>query len=88
VKSIIGMMLEKFPVVTHVCEAWTAPDFKFQPSEHPEKQDIVAVAIYSGSSVYMTTCNADERNRRVEKATLFKASAVGGRMAYQHPQSH
>lgn len=88
VPKFIEAMLVSFPVVMHVCEAWGAPSAEFNPSEHPEKKDIISFVIYSGSGVYVSTCDADEKKFIVTKGGLFKAGFVGGRMAYQPPTAH
>lgn len=42
-----ALMLERWPMVAHVFEAWEAPDDSMPAHVHPQRHDIVAVMLHT-----------------------------------------
>ena len=84
----VGQMLNKFPVVAHICEAWEAPSADVLAVEHPERKDVIAIVIYTESSAFTASCEVNPKNQTVKKGELHETVSLQGRMAHQLPQKH
>jgi hypothetical protein len=84
----IEKLLEQFPMVVHVFEAWTAPDTTVKPSEHPDRKDTVQMMFYTEASVHVSTCQKDVENNTVTKGELIRPDEIGGRLTKHTPTTH
>ena len=81
-------MLERWPMVAHVCEAWEAPDQSAPPHAHPLRYDIVSVMLHTTDMAAMASCRVDIDKKTIQRAELFFPTHVGGRLGVQLPQRH
>lgn len=88
VNRLRAEMLEKWPMVAHVFEAWAAPDESVAPSTHPLRYDVVNVALHTSDMAAVAMCRADAENRSVVKADLIYPDQIGGRLGRELPTRH
>ncbi len=81
-------MLEHWPMVAHVFEAWGAPDASVAPSAHPLRYDIVNIALHTSDMAAVGMCRADSKAKTVEKADLIYPDKIGGRLGLDLPTRH
>lgn len=88
IPGCVGFMLKRNHVVSHSCEAWSAPDKSVPPSKHPFRKEVFNIVIYTEASIYMATCEFNKIARTVVKAELIEADTLLGRMAYSPAAKH
>lgn len=81
-------MLQKWPMVAHVFEAWAAPDASVPASEHPQRYDIVSVMLNTIDMVAAASCRVDPGKKTIERGELLYLSGVGGRLGRELPTRH
>ena len=81
-------MLERWPMVAHVFEAWAAPDAAVAPSLHPLRYDVVNVALHTSDMAAVAMCRANASRRTVEKTDLIYPDQIGGRLGRELPTRH
>jgi len=81
-------MLQKWPMVAHVFEAWAAPDASVPASEHPDRYDIVSVMLNTSDMVATASCRVDPDKKTIERGELLYPSGVGGRLGRELPTRH
>jgi len=81
-------MLDKWPMVVHVCEAWAAPDLSAAPHAHPLRYDIVSVMLHTLDMVASAACRVDVARRTIERSDLLFPDQVGGRLGCELPTRH
>lgn len=84
----VERMLLKWPLVAHVTEAWAAPPDGIEPSDHPERKDIIAILIHSQDAAMTASCEVDETLRTVNKAVLRQVEKIGGRLGRNFETRH
>lgn len=80
VQHLLADMLERWPMVAHVFEAWVAPDASTAPSKHAMRQDVVCFMLHTTDVVAAAQCRADAASRTLEKAPLLYPDRVAGTM--------
>lgn len=80
VAHLLPAMLEQWPMVVHVFEAWMAPDPSSAPSAHPHRQDIVYISLHTTDVVAAANCLANPIIPSLEKAPLLFPDRVEGTM--------
>lgn len=80
VSHLLPTMLEQWPMVVHVFEAWMAPDASSAPSAHPRRQDIVAIALHTTDVVAAANCLVNPIGPSLTKAQLLYPDRVEGSM--------
>ena len=81
-------MLNKWPMVAHVFEAWAAPDATVAPSIHPLRYDVVNVVLHTSDMAAVAVCRANAEMKTVEKADLEHQYQLGGRLGRELPTRH
>lgn len=77
----IQNMLDRWPVVVHVMEAWEAPPGSIPAHEHPEKKDIIAITIHADGIASAASCEVNAATREVKKGPLLAVQKMEGRFA-------
>jgi hypothetical protein len=88
VPMLRSQMLERFPMVAHVFEAWEAPDQSMPAHAHPLRHDIVSAMFHTIDMVAVATCRVDVKERTIERAELIFPEHLGGRLGVELPQRH
>jgi len=78
-------MLEKWPLVAHVCEMWADPDASVPPHEHPDRQDIVGITLHTLDCVAIASCPTNEAEKTVERGELLMPIEMSGRFGRKIP---
>lgn len=82
-------MIERWPLVAHVVEAWAAPDETVMPpSAHPQRFDVVSIMLFTPDCAAAAMCRVDEADRTIEQAELIFPDQIGGRFGHALPQRH
>lgn len=81
-------MLQNWPMVAHVFEAWAAPDASVPASQHPQRYDIVSVMLNTSDMVAAASCRVDPGQKTIERGELVFPSGVGGRLGRELPTRH
>lgn len=81
-------MLEKWPMVAHVFEAWAAPDASAPPSAHPLRYDVVNIMLHTNEIAAVAPCRVDAVKKLVERAELIYPDQIGGRLGREMPTRH
>ncbi|MBY0464779.1 MAG: hypothetical protein K2W33_07520 [Burkholderiales bacterium] len=81
-------MLQKWPLVAHVFEAWAAPDASCPAHAHPQRYDIVSIMLNTIELSAAATCRVDEARKTIERGELQFLSALGGRLGRELPTKH
>lgn len=81
-------MLERWPLVAHVFEAWAAPDASVAPSAHAQRYDVVNVALYTSDMAAVAICRVDVEKQKVVKGDLIFPDQIGGRLGRVLPTRH
>lgn len=85
VPHLRDQMLEKWPMVAHVFEAWAAPDTSVPPSQHPLRYDVVSVVLHVSDMVAAGMCRVDPGSRTIERGELLHPTEVRGRLGRDLP---
>ena len=80
VPRLRALMLERWPMVAHVFEAWEAPDASMPAHAHPQRHDIVAVMLHTSDLIAAANCRVNPAARTIERAELIMPSEVQGRL--------
>lgn len=75
-----AQMLERWPMVAHVCEAWGAPDLSHPPSLHPRRQEIVAIMLNTEEFMAAAQCEVNPADRTIKRAELRMIDRAEGKM--------
>jgi hypothetical protein len=81
-------MLQRWPLVAHVFEAWVAPDTSAPPSKHPERVDVVSIMLNTSDILASAPCRVDPVRRTIERAELTFPDRVDGRLGRELPTRH
>lgn len=73
-------LLQRFPMVAHVFEAWSAPDRTAAPSAHPKRTEIVSISLHSLEAAVFMQCPADPKQRKVVRGEVIVPTEVKGRL--------
>lgn len=88
VQHLLSDMLERWPMVVQVFEAWAAPDASTAPSKHALRQDVVCFMLHTTDVVAAAQCRADAASRTLEQAPLVYPDRVEGTMrSFDRPSS-
>lgn len=71
-------MLKSFPMVVHIFEAWTAPDNSARPSDHPKRQDSIAIMLHIDGAMAAINCAVDPKARTVTPGPMVIPDQVEG----------
>jgi hypothetical protein len=80
VPSLRDQMLLMWPMVVHVCEAWSAPDASCPPHDHPKRQDVVAITLHTIEFAATASCLVDEKEQSIRRGELVMPTEMGGRL--------
>ncbi len=73
-RAIIEDMLTCYPVVVHATEAWGAPpDSKVAPSQHPERFDVVNLALITTRGATNVPCRMNKEDRTLLPPQSFRS---------------
>lgn len=88
IPQIIESMLQQFPVVAQIMEAWASPPSLYEPSKHPERQEVISIHIHTDEAYSVASCPINPKTRTVEKTPLFPVIRTEGNMAYKIKTRH
>lgn len=88
IPAMLGRMLERWPMVVHAFEGWSAPDVSSLASGHPLRQSIVSLVLHTRDDVGAAICPSDATTRTVQKTELIFPKKTSGRCARQLPLRH
>lgn len=88
IPRIIESLLQQFPVVAQIMEAWASPPSLYEPSQHPERQEVISIHIHTDEAYSVASCPINPKTRTVEKTPLFPVISTEGKMAYKIKTRH
>lgn len=88
IHRIIESLLQQFPVVAQIMEAWASPPSLYEPSQHPERQEVISIHIHTDEAYSVASCPINPNTRTVEKTPLFPVIRTAGKMAYKIQTRH
>lgn len=71
-------MLNSFPMVAHIFEAWIAPDSAARPSQHAQRQDVVAIMLHIEGAMGAINCVVDPLTRSITPGPIIVPDQVEG----------
>jgi len=80
VPRLRARMLERWPMVAHVFEAWAAPDASMPAHAHPDRYDICAIMLHTSEFVAIANCRVDVAQKTIERAELCIPEALAGNL--------
>jgi len=83
VPRLRALMLERWPMVAHVFEAWAAPDASVPAHAHPDRYDIVAIMLNTLEFMAVANCRVTVATKTIERAELMMPDQVQGRLGRQ-----
>lgn len=73
-------MLQNWPMVAHICEAWAAPDTSCPPHLHPQRKDIVGISLHTIEFMALAQCEVDDATNTIKRGELLMPTEVAGRL--------
>lgn len=80
VPRLRDQMLQRWPMVAHICEAWAAPDASCAPHAHPQLKDVVGISLNTIEFMAMAQCEVDDVTNTMKRGDLVMPTAVAGRL--------
>lgn len=72
--------LQRYPMVAHVFEAWSAPDQQAQPSAHPRRTEVICISLHSLDAAVFMQCPADSKLKTVIRGEVIVPTEIQGRL--------
>lgn len=88
IPQIIESLLQQFPVVAQIMEAWASPPSLYEPSQHPDRQEVISIHIHTDEAYSVASCPINPKTRTVEKTPIFPVISTEGKMAYKIKTRH
>ncbi len=81
VPALQEKMLQHWPLVAHVFEAWLAPPgSEAPPHAHPLRQDVVVISLNSPEVAMFCNCPVNGAKRTINRGEFIVPTAIGGRL--------
>lgn len=80
VPRLRDQMLLRWPMVAHICGAWSAPDTSMPPHTHPQRKDVVGITLHTVEFVAVAQCEVDAAARTVKRGDLLMPTETKGRL--------
>jgi hypothetical protein len=84
----IESMLLKWSVVAHVMEAWEAPPDGTPANVHPDRKDIIGIALHSLDGAMLAACEVDPLSRSIRRGELRTVERLEGRLGRKFETRH
>lgn len=72
--------IQRFPMVAHVFEAWSAPDPSVAPSAHPNRTEIISISLHTLEAAVFMQCPVDPKAKKVIRGEVIVPTEVNGRL--------
>jgi hypothetical protein len=88
IPALVNHLLNKYPIVAVFFEAFVAPSIEVPASLHPERREVVMIAIYTEASSYVALCDIYPAKRWIVRDELHETPLVQGNLARNQPVKH